>query len=252
MRVGIIQSSFIPWRGYFDFIASVDLFVFHDDIQYTKGDWRNRNRIKAPDGTPWLTVPVHYHTVQQHICDTCIDEQTPWASRHIHLLREHYRHAPYQQEMLDLYSAGLADAGTNATISTLNIELIRRVCAYLHIDTPLMLSSELSPVGTKTERLLDMLGKLNATAYLSGPSAEAYIDKQAFQKSGIQLEYKTYDYLDYPQLWGAFVGAVSVLDLIANCGADSVAYLHSQTPDSIVTPAAMASSNCQQKVSLSI
>jgi hypothetical protein len=252
VRVGIIQSSFIPWRGYFDFIASVDVFVLHDDIQYTKGDWRNRNRIKAPDGAPWLTVPVHYHTVQQHICDTYIDNQTPWASRHIHLLREHYRHTPYKQEMLDLFSDGIKDAGANATVSTLNIALIRRICAYLQIDTPLMLSSELSPAGTKTERLLDMLGKLNATAYLSGPSAEAYIDKQAFFKSGIQLEYKTYDYLDYPQPWGKFFGAVSVLDLIANCGPNSASYLHSQTPNIIVTPGMSESGNRQQEVNLSI
>ncbi|MDR3392986.1 MAG: WbqC family protein [Sulfuriferula sp.] len=239
MRVGIIQSNYIPWRGYFDFIASVDIFVFHDDIQYTKADWRNRNRIKAPDGTPWLTVPVHYHTVSQLICDTRINNQTHWASKHVRLLQEHYRHAPYLQTALDLFKSALEEAGTETTISVLNIAMIRRICAYLGIDTRLMLSSELDPVGTKTGRLLDMLGKLGATAYLSGPAADSYIDKQAFCRAGIQLEYKSYDYQAYPQLWGPFVGAVSVLDLIANCGPDSANYLHSHTANNIVVPGQM-------------
>lgn len=232
MKVGVIQSSFIPWRGYFDFIASVDAFVFHDDIQYTKGDWRNRNKIKTPKGTEWITVPVSYKRVSQLILETPIDYSTAWGEKHLRIWRANYRETPYFDTVLDLLE-GL-DHGDNLTISQLNIKLIRRVCEYLGIHTHLMLSSELAPEGKKTDRLIGLLKKLNAETYLSGPSADAYLDKEAFVCAGIRLEYKSYDYEPYPQKWGRFDGAVTVLDLIANCGPDSREYLHSHTPNVLV------------------
>lgn len=232
MKVGIIQSSFIPWRGYFDFIASVDVFVFHDDIQYTKGDWRNRNRIKTANGTEWLTVPVSYKRVAQRICDTAIDRTTDWAAKHHRVWEENYRATPHFSDVMDIL-AGLGEA-TDMTISQLNVRLIRRICAYLGISTPLCLSADYAPVGTKTERLLDLIGKLGATCYLSGPSADDYLDKEAFRQRHIGLEYKSYDYGPYPQCWGAFEGAVTVLDLIANCGQQAVVHLRSRSPDIVV------------------
>lgn len=232
MRVGVIQSSFIPWRGYFDFIASVDVFVFHDDIQYTKGDWRNRNKIKTQKGTEWLTVPVSYKSVAQLICETSIDYSVAWGAKHLGLLRANYQAAPYFDDAMKL----LSDLGSSkeATISQLNIKLIRRIAEYLDIATPMMLSSELALEGGKTERLIDLLKKLNATTYLSGPSADAYLDKEAFCRNEICLEYKSYDYEPYPQLWGPFEGAVTVLDLIANCGPEAKALIQSKTPNTVV------------------
>ena len=233
MRVGVIQSSYIPWRGYFDFIASVDAFVFHDDIQYTKSDWRNRNRIKTSKGAEWLTVPVHYKEVSQLICETNIDHSTAWQQKHLRKMQESYREAPYAKVALDILASVLVDQ--YETISKLNIVLTKRICDYLCITTPLIASSDLSLVGTKTDRLIDLLKKLNATAYLSGPSADAYLDKEAFRRNGIRLEYKSYDYAPYPQLWGPFEGAVTVLDLIANCGPDAKNYIRSRTPDKVIT-----------------
>ena len=200
MKVGIIQSSYIPWRGYFDFIASVDTFVFNDDIQYTKSDWRNRNRIKTPKGTEWLTVPVHCKGVSQLICDTSIELSTSWPQKHLRKMQESYREAPYVQVVLDMLDCVLANEPE--TISNLNIELTKRICDYLCITTPLIPSSDFSLAGKKTDRLIDLLKKLNATTYLSGPSADAYLDKEAFRRNRIRLEYKSYDYGPYPQLWG--------------------------------------------------
>lgn len=234
MRVGVIQSSFIPWRGYFDFIASVDVFVFHDDIQYTKGDWRNRNKIKTKKGTEWLTVPVSYKNVAQLICETPIDYSASWGLKHLRLLREHYQTAPYFEDMMELLFD--LESSKEATISQLSIKLIRRISEYLDIPTPMILSSNLDLRGSKTERLVDLLKKLNATTYLSGPSADAYLDKEAFRQNGIGLEYKSYDYEPYPQLWGEFNGAVTVLDLIANCGQQSRDLMRSRTPNLVVVP----------------
>lgn len=232
MRIGVIQSSYVPWRGYFDFIANVDAFVFHDDIQYTKGDWRNRNRIKTKKGTEWLTVPVHYKKVSQLICETSIDPSTAWQQKHLRKVQESYREAPYVNVALDILAS--VQVTKAETISNLNIELTKRICNYLCITTPLIASSELSLVGAKTDRLIDLLKKLNATTYLSGPNADAYLNKEAFRQNGIRLEYKSYDYDPYPQLWGSFEGAVTVLDLIANCGPDAKAHIRSKTPDRVI------------------
>ena len=234
MKVGIIQSSYIPWRGYFDFIASVDAFVFYDDIQYTKSDWRNRNRIKTSKGTEWLTVPVHYKALSQLICETSIDHSTSWQQKHLRKMQESYRETPYAKAGLDILSS--VQFSQYGTISNLNIELTKRICDYLCITTPLIASSDLSLVGTKTDRLIDLLKKLNATTYLSGPSADAYLDKEAFRRNGIRLEYKSYDYDPYPQLWGTFEDAVTVLDLIANCGPDAKNHISSRTADLVVVP----------------
>lgn len=232
MRVGVIQSSYIPWRGYFDFIASVDTFVFHDDIQYTKGDWRNRNRIKTGKGVEWLTVPVHYRESSQLICETYIDVSTPWQKKHVRKVQDSYRDAPYVKDAVEIL--GCCSADQSRTISVLNIELIKRICEYLSITTPMILSMNLSLSGSKTERLIDLLKKLGATTYLSGPSADGYLDREAFRKNTIGLEFKSYDYDSYPQLWGGFEGAVSVLDLIANCGPDARNHIRSRTADSVV------------------
>jgi hypothetical protein len=234
MKVGIIQSSYVPWRGYFDLMASVDAFVFYDDVQYTKGDWRNRNRIKTFRGIEWLTVPVHYKKLKKKISETTIDYKQQWDKKHFLKLRESYQDARYSDEMLEL--ASVIQSSHFETISELNIKLIELLCSYLDISTPTYFSSDFALYGTKTDRLINLLKKLNATAYLSGSSADSYLDKDAFRSAGIQLEYKSYDYEPYPQLWGGFNGAVSVLDLIANCGTKARGYLTSRTQDQIVIP----------------
>lgn len=232
MKVGAIQSSFIPWRGYFDFIASVDTFVFLDDVQYSKNGWRNRNRIKTPQGSKWITVPVRHRSLTQLISETEIDDRNDWRESHIRLWREHYGIAPCDSEARGL----LGDMGreTVETISELNIALTRNIADYLQIGTRMILSSELQLSGTKTDRLIDLIKKLNATTYLSGPSADAYLDKDAFRRNGIRLEYKSYDYDPYPQLWGPFEGAVTVLDLIANCGPAAKSHIRSRTQDKVI------------------
>jgi hypothetical protein len=226
MQVGIIQSNYLPWRGYFDFIASVDLFIVHDDLQFTKGDWRNRNRIKTAQGLRWLTVPVHYRHTAQLICDTRIDHSKDWPREHLNAIRAHYAGAPFLRDVLTLVEEPLR-AG-HATIADLNVALLTRMCRYLDIHTPIRQSRAFNPSGAKTERLLGLLAATGATAYLSGPSARNYLDESQFRAAGIRLEYKAYDYQEYPQLWGPFESAVSIVDPIANCGPRSRDFLRSR------------------------
>jgi hypothetical protein len=228
MRVGIIQSNYLPWRGYFDFIDDVDLFVIHDDLQFTKGDWRNRNRIKTPQGLRWMTVPVHYRQTSQLIRDTEIDHTRNWQREHRQMISAHLGKAPYVADAVRLLEAEF-DAG-HRTISSLNIALIKGICRYLSVRTPLRLSCEFGLTLKRNERLIELLTAVGATTYVSGPSARAYLREDVFRDAGIRLEYKKYDYAPYPQLWGPFDGAVSIIDTIANCGPGTRGLLKSGTP----------------------
>ena len=224
MRVGIVQPSYIPWRGYFDLIDDCDLFVFLDDVQYTQRDWRNRNRIKTHAGTPWLTVPVLHDQTTLIRCAT-IDYSQRWIDKHIATITQAYARAPFFRE----YARPLFDLlSTRAeSISSLNVSLCAWLMSQLGIRTPTAMASSFNAGGAKDDRLLAILSKAKATCYISGPSAKAYIVPAKFGSAGIGLEYKDYEYPEYPQLHGSFIGGVSVIDLLFNCGPASRSYLKS-------------------------
>ena len=234
MKVGIIQSSYIPWRGYFDFIDEVDLFIFLDDTQYTRRDWRNRNRIKTKDGTMWLSVPVNVKDRDALINEVRIDHAQPWANQHTKSLQRCYAKAPYfEQYYPELFAL---PQSRPTLLSDLNIALIRWITKQLGINTPLLISADLQAHGSKTGRLIDLLKKVEADCYVSGPAAKGYLDVEMFRKNRIRLEYKSYDYPPYPQLWGDFIGNVSVLDLLFNVGSDARDFLKSRTPNEVAVP----------------
>ena len=223
MKVGIIQSNFLPWRGYFDFIRETDLFIIHDDLQYTKGDWRNRNKIKTPRGIEWITVPVHYQHTSQFIEETPVDYSTPWVQKMLNRIRESYRHAP----CFEPYFSELADLLIQpaASISDLNLRLINWVCTKFEIDTPIKMSRDYNPQGAKTGRLIGILQQVRATTYLSGSAAKAYLLPELFKQAGIQLEYKQYEYPEYDQLYPPFESKVSVIDVLFMKGKDAIIYM---------------------------
>lgn len=232
LTVGIIQSNYLPWRGYFDFIASVDLFIVYDDVQYTQSDWRNRNKIKTAQGTKWITVPVSYGKTAQLICDSRIDDRKNWHEDHLNIIKSHYQKAPFLPDVLTLL--GPQRDSSELTISQLNVRLLKSICTYLGIKTPFLKSSDLNVQGYRTDRLVEILQKVNATAYLSGAAADSYLEKEKFREAGISLHYKDYTYQPYPQLWGDFEGGVSIIDLIANCGPDSARLIRSEAPNTII------------------
>jgi hypothetical protein len=218
VRCAIVQPSYIPWRGYFDLIRRVDLFVFYDDVQYDRRGWRNRNRIKTPQGTRWLTIPVHARGVQTegvpiHRIRTAGEH---WPREHLRALRRAYAAAPhfadYEEWLERVYAA------PPALLADFTIALTQDVAGLLDIETRFVRSSELGASGTKTERLLDVLRKVGATHYLSGPSARAYLDEEQFASAGVALEWMEYRYPDYPQLYAPFDPYVSILDLLFMTG----------------------------------
>ncbi len=226
MRVVINQPNYIPWRGYFDLIDDADLFFYHDDVQYTKQDWRNRNRIKTKNGSLWLSVPVKKGTTDTLIKDVQINHEQKWAQSHRQQIIEAYRCAPFFKTYADAFFSILEKR--HERLIDLDMETTAFVSEALGIKTPMRLVSEMNLAGKKTDKLLAVLKASCAHEYISGPAAKAYIDEKRLEEAGIKLTWKEYNYAPYPQLWGDFEGAVTALDLLFNCGPEARSFLKSQ------------------------
>lgn len=228
-KISIVQSNYIPWKGYFDMIAAVDEFIIYDDMQYTRRDWRNRNKIKTPEGSQWLTIPVKAKGKYfQRICDTEIDS-SEWAALHWKALAQNYGRAPYYLEVASLLEP-LYFENKYTHISQINRHFIESICAYLGIKTKISNSWDYILLEGKTERLLNLCMQTGCTEYVSGPAARNYLDIQAFTDLGIKLTWFDYDnYPVYSQLWGEFIHEVTVLDLLFNCGRDAPRYMRCVT-----------------------
>jgi hypothetical protein len=224
-RIAILQSNYIPWKGYFDLIAAVDTFVIYDQMQYTREDWRNRNVIKTSNGLVWLTVPVRQSgRFGQRICDAEIDGNL-WARKHWKSIENAYRRAPYYEEIAQ-WLHRIYDEPKLTHLSVLNRSLIEAVCKYLGITTKLVDSSELELRGEPSERVANICEQLGAGCYVSGPAARSYLNEVDFSIRGIDIHWFEYaGYPEYPQQWNSFVHNVTVLDLLFMCGASAPLFM---------------------------
>ena len=229
-KIAILQSNYIPWKGYFDMIAAVDQFILYDDVQYTRRDWRNRNQIKTPQGVQWLSIPVKVKgKYNQTIRETEI-EGAQWAQDHWKALSQNYRRAPYFNEIAawvePIYLEKLP-----AHLSQLNRLFIEAICAYLGIKTTISNSWDYPLSEGKSERLADLCVSTGASEYISGPAAREYIDEAVFVERGVKLTWFDYaGYPEYPQLWGEYTHGVTILDLLFNCGKDAYRYMRHVRP----------------------
>lgn len=222
--VAILQSNYIPWKGYFDLIAAVDEFVIYDEVQFTKNDWRNRNRIKTPQGVQWLSIPVGAH-IHRRICEVELPAGHQWAERHWRTLVANYGHAAYFDEVARWLKPLYLERDFQR-LSELNVSLIKSICEYLGIRTVISDSSQFDYAPGKIERLVNLCQQTGATRYLSGPAAKAYLDETAFDAAGIAVDWFDYaGYPPYPQLWGTFEHPVTILDLLFCCGPTAPQYM---------------------------
>jgi hypothetical protein len=223
--VAILQSSYVPWKGYFDLMGSVDEFILYDDVQYTRRDWRNRNRFKSPAGARWLTIPIQVKgRYLQRIDETVVSEHD-WAQRHWSTMMTWYGRAPF----FERYRSILEDAYLNMgehRLSLINRHFLELLAGLLGIETPIRWSTEYKGRGNKTERLLSICEQAGATRYLSGPAARDYLEEDRFRASGVELAWMSYDgYREYAQLYPPFDHHVSVLDLLFNVGEEAPTYM---------------------------
>ena len=217
MRVVILQSNYLPWKGYFDLIHDADLFVYYDEVQYTKNDWRNRNRIYSKNGLQWLTIPVAKAAVKQKISEVLLPEPR-WQQDHFKSLFYAYKPAPYFNQLEPLL-AEVYQERTWERLADLNRYVTERISAMLGIQTRFDDSKNYPLEGDRVSRLINLLRGLGATEYISGPSARDYMkeSEHLFAEKGIKLRYKDYSgYPSYRQLSEPFEPGVSVVDLLAN------------------------------------
>lgn len=219
----ILQPSYIPWRGYFHQIQKTDVFVFYDDVQYDDRGWRNRNRIKAPGGTQWLTISVLSARNQVNktpIKDVRICWDRQWARKHWAAIQGAYRKAPYFVRYAPLLESFYQRR--DERLADFTIDFTIALAAELGIrGTRFLRSSELRAEGTKTDRLLSLLTALGSRYYISGPSARAYIDQEKVGSAGVTVEYMVYEYPEYEQLHPPYDPQVSILDLLLMKGPDA-------------------------------
>lgn len=226
-KVAILQSNYIPWKGYFDIIASADEFILYDEMQFTKNDWRNRNCIKTPQGVQWLTIPVG-QDIRRRICDVPLPGG-PWRMKHWKTLAQNYSHAACFKETAAWLEPLYNEAQT--TLSALNRRFIEEICRVLGIRTLIRDSSEYTLGEGKTERLVNLCRQAGAGEYISGPAARGYLDERLFADQGIRVTWMDYaNYPEYPQLWGPFTHQVSILDLLFNRGADAPRFMRHARP----------------------
>lgn len=219
-RVAILQSSYVPWKGFFAQIGLVDEFILYDDAQYSKGDWRNRNLIKIDGGTNWLTIPIRVNKRStQRVLDAEIADQR-WALRHWRTLQTRYSRASHFRSLAPSLSRLYETASTERLLTNVNELFIRALCDLLEIETKITRSSEYTLRGDRSDRLIGILQQSGSACYLSGARAKAYIDHQKFHDAGISLHWMDYsEFPEYSQLYSPpFVHRVSVLDLLFNEG----------------------------------
>ena len=223
-KIAILQSNYIPWKGYFDLIHSVDEFVLYDDMQYTKNDWRNRNKIKTRNGLEWITIPVRQETLAQTIRETKVANPL-WHKQHWKMLAQNYAKAAHFKEYREIFEE-LYLGATESWLSEINRKFLLAINALLGIKTTIRCSSEFTLAEGKSERLLELCRTLGATTYLSGPAASDYLDVALFAEAGIGVEWMDYSgYPEYTQLFPPFAHGVSIVDLIFNEGNNAINFM---------------------------
>jgi len=225
-KIALFQSNYIPWKGYFDIINDVDIFVFYDDVQYTKRDWRNRNIIKPKNGTQWLTVPVINNDLQKKkIFEVEIDTSSKWQQKHLKTLLLSYSNAPHIRAYSELLEE-LYESKEWTNLAEMNVFFTKRICKELGIVAEYHNLQDLNISGDKDgERIIKICKALNCNYVINGPSAQEFIDQKLFDNSGITIEYKQYGYPEYIQLRQPFVHHVTILDLLFNTGSQAPYYI---------------------------
>lgn len=227
-RIAILQSNYIPWKGYFDMINMVDEFVLYDDAQYTKRDWRNRNLIKTNQGPKWLTIPVEVkHKYKQTIKETQVSGNL-WIDKHLKILKHNYSGTKFYTEISEWIFPLYRQCEKELFLSEINLIFIRSINTFFGIKTKISSSSDYKLEGNKSEKIMNICIQAGANEYLTGPAAKSYLEPDTFKREGINLIWMDYSgYKEYPQQYPPFIHELSIVDLMFNNGNSSSDFLNS-------------------------
>ena len=225
-KVAILQSNYIPWKGYFDLINSVDEFIIYDEMQFTKNDWRNRNKIKTKGGAQWITIPVNNESLSQKINQTTVVNNL-WATKHFKTIIMNYSKSRYFKKYNDLFDDLYNRAKHLKRLSDINYLFLTEICCILRINTKISSSTDYKLIKGKTERLVNLCKQTGANEYVSGPAAKSYMEEDLFKQADINVTWMDYsDYPEYNQLYPPFTHGVSIIDLIFNEGENARKYIN--------------------------
>jgi hypothetical protein len=224
VKVAIHQPQYLPWLGYLDKLDSADVFIILDIVQFKKHEWQNRNRIRTKENWQWLTVPI-IDCFPERIDQVEVNARADWSRKHRQALRLHYGRAPYWEPLGPALLAVLERPWTR--VRDLNVAVLELLCFHLGIVTPRLLASSLPTRDEPTDRLIDLCRAVGGTEYLSGESGPQYMEIERFAQAGITVSVQDYRHPEYSQQYTPFVSHLSVVDLLFNCGPDSLAVLRS-------------------------
>ena len=226
MRIAIIQSSYVPWKGFFDLIGQCDEYVIYDSAQYVKRHWHNRNRIKTANGVEWLTIPVVTKGRFEQPIDQ-VEIEKKWADKHWRAIELAYKRATFFEQFAPTVKGWYERADKQARLTDVNAIFLHGIAGLLGLKTRFVSDAAYPAQGVKTERLLGIARAAGANRYLSGPSARDYFDESMFKAAGVTPEWMSYEgYREYPQLHGGFEHAVTALDLLFNTGSEAPHYVN--------------------------
>lgn len=222
-RVVITQPMYFPWVGILEQARLADVFVHYDDVQLASRSFSNRVQVKTSVGAQWLTVPIRRHSRGCLINEVEVDYRTDWQRSHKDKLKQAYSAAPFKSDMLDLVEQVISIKYNN--LAELSIATTMSLLNYFSLNTnkTFFRSRDLKIGDSSTRRLVNICGRLQARAYLTGHGAKNYLQHEAFEAEGIDVEYIDYGMVPYPQLHGPFTPYVTALDLVAHCGRDGAA-----------------------------
>lgn len=232
MKAVILQPTYLPWMGCFGMIDIADVFVFYDDVQFEKQSWQQRNRIKTPQGEAWLSVPI-VRNFGQKINEVKVNNATDWRKNHWQSINQSYTKAPcfleYHDKIQSIYQKDWEYLGE------LNIYMIKKLAELLQVRLPNFLkSSEMESIeGQKTDRLMQILAKLGADEYITGPGTRDYLETEKFKEKGIKLWWYEFQHPNYPQIWGEFTPYMSAIDLLFNTGGEAIKYIREGLKDAL-------------------
>lgn len=220
MLVSIHQPNFLPWIGYFYKIVKSDIFVFLDNVQYTKNSFINRNKIKIPQGDIWLTVPISFK-FGQLINEVKINNKTDWREKHLKTLEMNYKRTYFYEDVFKIIKETYYLKNWQ-NLSDFNISIIKTITSYLGLNKSIIKSSSLDVQGKSTKLLIQIVKKVGGNAYLSGFGGIKYQEEELFKKEGIKLVYYNFTSPIYKQLWSKFIPNLSIIDLLFNYGKKSI------------------------------
>ena len=218
------QPVYLPWLGLFHKIALADLFISFDQVQYQPKDWNNRNLVKTPSGPVWLTVPVlRKGYLSKTISEIEINNKEPWARKHLKTISLSYSKSPYYREYISIFEDVYSKKWH--TLVELNEAMLKIFLGLLSIDVPVRSAGEWQFRGSKSDLVLDMCMQVQASDYIFGEQGKNYADSSKFRSNGVRDHYQSYNHPKYPQLHGDFLENLSILDLLFNCGPESISIL---------------------------